>query len=298
MDTPEAVAVLTLRKQVAIASYVLAFLTAPTLAIGTPASQREGQLEQTVANVLPAAGYQSKVALGDSIIKLIHQGVLEPKKIEAVYAQRGSTPEELKNIYSGISHHPMRLTQKNASVYVTLLWALGLANQMSINEPSPLNGPSRFRFASTGGWRLGKEANGGVYFNKFPIVTLTATQEALVNRVARNTFRPCCNNSTFFQDCNHGSALLGLLTLGAAQGLGEDELYREALSFNAFWFPHNYIHTALYFKVIRGTEWRDVNARELMSEDFSSAQGWQANVARELEARGLLPQQSEADCNV
>ncbi len=38
---------------------------------------------------------------------------------------------------------------------------------------------------------------------------------------------------------NHGSALRGLLQLGASQGLSEEELYREALAFNSFWFPQN-----------------------------------------------------------
>jgi hypothetical protein len=99
---------------------------------------------------------------------------------------------------------------------------------MSTNKTSPVNGVSLFNLPSTGGWTLGKEENGGAYFNEFRIVELTPEQEALVTRIAKNTYRPCCNNSTFFQDCNHGSALLGLLELGASQGLTADELYQEA----------------------------------------------------------------------
>src|SRR3546814_2132150 len=76
---------------------------------------------------------------------------------------------------------------------------------MSANESSPMNGDSLYNFASTGGWTLGKEQNGGAYFNKFRIVELTPEQVALVTQVAKSTYRPCCNNSTFFQDCNHGS---------------------------------------------------------------------------------------------
>src|SRR3546814_19376416 len=93
-----------------------------------------------------------------------------------------------------------------------------------------MNGDSLYNFASTGGWTLGKEQNGGAYFNKFRIVELTPEQVALVTQVAKSTYRPCCNNSTFFQDCNHGSALLGLLHLGASQGLTENELYQAASS--------------------------------------------------------------------
>ncbi|MBI2319782.1 MAG: hypothetical protein HYU75_22980 [Betaproteobacteria bacterium] len=156
----------------------------------------------------------------------------------------------------------------------------------------------KLNYASTGGWNLGKEANGGAYFNRFSIVPLTAHQEALVVKVARHSFRPCCGNSTFFQDCNHGSALLGLLALGAAQGLSETELYREALAFNAFWFPNNYVHTALYFKAVRKIQWHDVDARRVMGADFSSASGWKKNVAGEWVRLGLLPAQGGADCDV
>ncbi len=279
-------------------SCVLALLTVPMLATAAPASESPRLFEEAMANAQPAGGYQSRVAFADSIVKLVQEGVIDPQKIEAVYARRGGIPARLKEVLSKPSQQPIMLTRETANVHVNLLWALGLANRMAANGESPLNGPKLFRFASTGGWRFGREANGGVYFNRFPIVELTAAQEALVTRVARNTFRPCCDNSTFFQDCNHGSALLGLLALGATQGLNEDELYREALAFNAFWFPHNYAHTALYFKAVRGTEWRDIDPREAMSANFSSASGWRANVATELGRRGLLPQQPGADCDV
>ena len=277
---------------------VLAFLAVPLLATAAfdPAGKR--LLEETAAIVLPAAGYQSKVVLGDSILNLVRGGVIQTDKLEAVYAQRGGIPEELKDALSKPSYRPILLTRKNAGVYVNLLWPLGLANQMAANNDSPLNGPSRLNYASTGGWNLGRETNGGVYFNRFSIVPLTAHQEALVAKVARHSFRPCCNNSTFFQDCNHGSALLGLLALGAAQGLNENELYREALAFNAFWFPDNYVHAALYLKAVRNIQWQDVDTREVMGAGFSSASGWRTNVANELSRRGLLPEQGGADCGV
>ncbi len=276
---------------------VLAFLAVPLAAAAAPDLARKRLIENAVANVIPVGGYQSRVVLGDSIIKLIKEGVIEPKKLEAIYAGRGGIPEDLRDALSGPSYRPIRLTGKNAGVYVNVLWPLGLANRMAANKFSPLNGPSRLTFASTGGWTLGREKNGGVYFNRFPVVPLTAHQEALVVKIARHTYRPCCNNSTFFQDCNHGSALLGLLALGAAQGLTETELYREALAFSAFWFPNSYVQTALYFRVVRNIEWRGVDAREVMGADFSSASGWRANVARGLVRHGLLPEQFGANCS-
>ena len=56
--------------------------------------------------------------------------------------------------------------------------------------------------------------------NRHRIVALSPEQEALAAAVAETVFQQaCCNNSTLYQDCNHGSAMLGLLELGAAQGL-------------------------------------------------------------------------------
>ncbi len=179
------------------------------------------------------------------------------------------------------------------------MWPLGLANYMSSNKESPVNSKSLFNFASTGGWNLGKEENGGAYFNQFNIVELTPEQEVLVTKIAQNTYRPCCNNSTFFQDCNHGSALLGLLQLGASQRLSEDELYREALAFNAFWFPHSYIQTALYFKAVESTDWDNVDPKVVMGKDFSTISGWSGTVAKKVSELDLVPQrQNGAGCGV
>lgn len=277
---------------------VLAFLAVPLLANAGPASEAARLYQGAAAQVLPAGGYQSKIALGDSIVKLTQAGVIDRNKLEALYAEGGGAPEELRIVLDQPSRRPIRLTAKNARLYVNLLWPMGLANRMAANSASPLNGPSRYRYASTGGWTLGRETNGGAYFNAFPIVELTAQQEALVTRVAQSSFRPCCNNSTFHQDCNHGSALLGLLALGAAQGLNEEELYREALAFNAFWYPEHYTHIALYFKAVKDIDWRNLDARTVLGVKFSSASGMQANVAKELQARGLLPVQNGTDCSV
>jgi hypothetical protein len=233
------------------------------------------------------------------VVKLVQNGVIDRNKFLAIYESRGGLPAELKDVLDSLSSKPILLTRQNANYYVNLLWPLGLANYISSNKKSPINGKSLFNFASTGGWNLGKEENGGAYFNKFKIVELTPEQEALVTKIAQNTYRPCCNNSTFYQDCNHGSALLGLLELGAAQGLSEDELYHEALAFNSFWFPHNYIQTALYFKAVKNTDWDKVNPKTIMGKDYSSIGGWYANVDAEVKKLGLVPQdRSGSNCGV
>jgi|GEM_PF-488984 len=254
---------------------------------------------EVTAKVLPEKGFQSKIRLGDSIVRLIENGVIDRGKFLAIYKDRGDLPSELNGVLDAPSIKPILLTRKNANYYVNLLWPLGLSNYMPSNKSSPVNGKSLFSFASTGGWNLGKEENGGAYFNKFKIVELTPEQEALVVKIAQNSYRPCCNNSTFFQDCNHGSALLGLLQLGAAQGLSEDDLYREALTFNSFWFPQNYIETALYFKAVKNTDWENVDPKLVMGKNFSTISGWSGTVAKKVNELGLVPQtKGGAGCGV
>lgn len=269
-----------------------------TFEANTPSSSNP-LFDEVTAKVLPEKGFQSKIVLGESILKLTDYGVIDREKLASIYEGRGEMPELIKNLLEQRADEPILLTKENANYYINFLWALGLSNYMRVNEESPVNGKSLFNFASTGGWSLGKEENGGAYFSKFRVVQLTIEQEQLVKRIAENTYRPCCNNSTFFQDCNHGSALLGLLELGAAQGLTEDELYREALAWNSFWFPHNYIQTALYFKAVKNVDWENVDPKVAMGKDFSTISGWDTNVQKELAARNLIPEvKGGAGCGV
>lgn len=265
---------------------------------GNTAHDNNSLLTEISEKVLPSKGFQSKIVFGDSVQKLIENGVIDKQKFEALYQNRGGLPPEIQKVLDGSSSSPILLTQENANFYINFLWPLGLANYMKSNETSPINGKSLFNFASTGGWTLGEKDNGGYYFNKFKIVTLTPEQEALVLNIAENSYRPCCNNSTYFQDCNHGSALLGLLQLGAAQGLSEQELYREALVFNSFWFPQNYTQIGLYFKAVKNTDWNKVDPKVVLGKEYSSYNGSQA-VTQELSRLNLLPQQKGgAGCGV
>lgn len=249
--------------------------------------------------VVPENGFQSKINLGNSVLKMVESGVIDKKKFEDLYKNRGKTPNGLKNILSETNNNPILLTAENSHLYLNLLWPLGLSNYMEGNKKSPVIGEHLFNFASTGGWTLGKAKNGGEYFNKLKIVDLSPEQEELAIKIAKNSYRPCCGNSAFFQDCNHGSALLGLLELGASQGLAEEELYKEALAFNSFWFPDTYIQTALYFKVMKSKNWDEVDPKIVLGKDFSSAAGFRKNINKKLQELDLLPKpKSGAGCGV
>ena len=256
--------------------------------------------EEATASVLPPAGYPSRIALNDSIVRLVRRGVLDRDKFLALRRQAGKTTDEFDDLLSEPSERPILLTRQNAGDYVNLLWPVGLANHIEGNADSPLFTVRLPTFASTAGWTLGKKEEGSPYFNGFPIVRMTTTEEALAIQVAKSIFRPCCDNSTFYQDCNHGSALFGLLQLGASQGLGEADLYREALAFNSFWFPDYYVRTALYFKIARKQAWNEVDPKEIMGKEFSALSSWQRNVQPALVAiPNLIPSpEGGANCGV
>lgn len=111
------------------------------------------------------------------------------------------------------------------------------------------------------------------HYSRHALVRLTPEQQALVQRVAGNIYRPCCDNPTSFPDCNHGMAMLGLLELMAANGTGEAEMYRVALRVNAYWFPDTYLTIAKYLAQ-QGKRWQDADPRELLGRDYSSASGY------------------------
>ena len=72
--------------------------------------------------------------------------------------------------------------------------------------------------------------------------------------------------------------------------MGDDELYREALAFNSFWFPDYYVRTALLFKVAKKTEWGDVDPRAALGFDYSALGPWQKNVGAPVaKVRDLIP---------
>lgn len=67
-----------------------------------------------------------------------------------------------------------------------------------------------------------------------------------------------------------------------------------------FWFPHNYIQTALYFKAVKNTDWENVDPKTIMGFDYSALGPWSRNVQAEVaKVPNLLPQTKDgAACGV
>jgi len=225
--------------------------------------------------ILPAKGFTLPVKWGDLGIKLTEAGVIDAEKFESLYNERGGIDTESKQLIFEAENNSLKITPDNSQVLLNLLWALGLGNKNDILEKGPMT-DQRYggadKFASTGGWTLAK-GDSMNHYSKHEFIVLTPEQQAIVERVSKNIYRPCCGNSTYFPDCNHGMAMLGLLELMASQNISEKDMYKYALQVNSLWFPDTYLNIAKYLK-IKKIDWDKTDPKELLGANFSSASGY------------------------
>lgn len=253
---------------------------------------------QIQAKVLPKEGYNLNIKWKDLGLKLVNYGVIDLDKFSQLYS---SSKPEIFDILTNNSNKLISINNDNGRFVLNVLWGFGLANKLKIMESSPIikSGYDISNFASTGGWTIGKEKNGGVYFNKFEILKLTQGQELLVKKIAENIFRPCCDNTTFFPDCNHGIALLGLIEIMAANNFSESDIYKAALAFNSFWFPDQYIKIAMYFEKIKDIKWENIDPKLVLSKEYSSGSGFMNNIDKPLkDAKINTDNKSGGGCGV
>lgn len=272
---------------------VLPFIKQPT-PTPNPTEQIVGTNE-----VLPDK-YNLGITFGDAIVKLVNTGAIDKKKFIGLYEGRNALTDEQKKLLDEVSNSEIVVTKENAGLLLNLLWPLGIANKTNVLSQGPMGTQYKNKvgnFASTGGWSLGKE-EGGKLFNRFSIVSLTPEQETIVTEIAQNIYRPCCGNSTYFPDCNHGAAMLGFIELAVAQGMSKDEIYKKALVLNSYWFPQTYVELATYFKAKKNIAWNNVDPKVVLGADYSSGQGYSA-ITKELQADGILPKvQGGGGCGV
>ena len=290
----------------ALASIKVSVSKGPLLVkiFGTVEERESKQFAKLQAAVLPENGAVLPIVWGDLGKKLVETGVIDSEKFEKVYENRGGLSEEDKRLLYGLDNVNLEINEENSGLLLNLLWALGLGNKNEILEKGPMadrpatevalpsdsksqvpNGTvpkardikdQRYggadKFASTGGWTLAK-GNSMDHYSKHSFVVLTAEQQAVVERVSKNIYRPCCDNSTYFPDCNHGMAMLGLVELMASQNISEKDMYKYALQVNSLWFPDTYLNIAKYLKV-KKIGWDKTDPKELLGANFSSASGY------------------------
>lgn len=242
------------------------------------ASQQAADDKEVVAlsaKVIPANGIELPVSWGDLGKQLVDKGVIDSAKFEAIYAKQGGLSEDGKKLLYTTDNKKITITQSNAPIVLNLLWALGLGNKNPILDNGPMTDP-KYKgaggFASTGGWSL-SNGDAMTHYSKHALIALTSSQQAIVERVSKGIYRPCCDNSTYFPDCNHGMAMLGLLELMASQGVSENDMYKYALAVNSYWFQNTYLTLAKYFAK-NGTPWEQVDPKTVLGKEYSSASGY------------------------
>lgn len=241
------------------------------------------------AALFPEEGVTLNARWGDIPRRLVEEGVIDLNKLKAA-AQRAGAPlteEQLKLLSEG-SDEPITVNAQNAYFLLNLLWALGLANNNTVLTQGPMAQRGWERaggYASTGGWTLGVRP-GPHYLASLDLLPLTPEQQAVVDEVAYNSYRPCCGNMTAFPDCNHGMAALALTELMAAQGASADEIFLALKRVSPFWFPKQYQYVATFFQR-QGQDWEDVDPRLVMGKDYSSIRGFK-QVAAWVQQQGGL----------
>ena len=150
-------------------------------------------------------------------------------------------------------------------------------------------------FVSTAGWIVA-QGNAMDHYSRYKFFDLTSEQQMLVDKISRGIYRPCCNNSTHFPDCNHGMAMLGLLELMASQGVSEEEMWRAALVVNSYWFPDAYVTLDAHMES-QSVAWQDVNPQEILGSSFSSSSGF-SKIASRVRTPGNGGSKSGSGCSV
>lgn len=243
-----------------------------------PANQDLNALQE---EVIPSDGVVLPVTWGDLGKQMVQTGIIDEAQFAALYAERGGLPQDMLALLDSSNNGQITMTSQNSGILLNLLWALGLGNKNPVLENGPMQNPQyggAGNFASTGGWTL-TQGKAMAHYDAHQFVTLTPSEQSLVASVAKNIYRPCCGNSVYFPDCNHGMAMLGLLELMASQGASEGQMYKTALAVNSYWFPDNYLTIAQYLQG-KGIDWKTVNPKDVLAANFSSSQGYAQIVAQ------------------
>jgi len=276
----------------------LAYILKPEinkLALKGKEAATKKQSENLFDEINPTKGFEISAKYGDLGPRMIESGVIDLEKFKQTYEKSAQplTKEQLEILTKG-SDKKIKIDRDNSYFLLNFFWAAGLANKSkALTEGDIVKyGEGQVgNFASTGGWSLSKTQPMD-YYAKSDLIPMTPEQESLVEKVAGNIYRPCCNNSTAFPDCNHGMALLSVLQLMSANGATEKQMFEAAKYYNAFWFPSNYYDLALYFKNSQGKSFRDVPAEIILGKDYSSASGW-SKVKKWLADKGIVEQPPE-----
>lgn len=277
----------------------------PVAAVESPEVDEAAALETArgfYEAINPAEGYAIPYAYGELGPQLLEAGAIDYDLFLLLYEQKGlPLTTEQQTILAAGSEETIVMTRENADFLLNFFWAVGLVNE----NPILLEGPMMKygegdvgRFASTGGWTIGLKSPVELYAS-VPLLSLTLDQQQRLDQVAQHVFRPCCNNPVYFPDCNHGMAMLGMLTLMASNDASVEAMFEAAKYANAFWFPQQTMDLAVLFQTVQQQSFAEIDGAVLVGENFSSGSGYQ-QVRSWLAGQGLIeqPPGSGSNCGV
>lgn len=228
------------------------------------AQQQETDMAKIMAQVNPAKGYTVAAHFTDMGPKMATAGVFDVTEFEQLYRQANQplNQQQLAILKQG-NDTPVVFNQANTYFLLNFFWAVGLSNKNPVLDSGPIQEYSKGKyenFASTGGWTLTKKRLSEIY-SKLPLIPLTNAQQKNLEEAAKAVYRPCCDNSTYFPDCNHGMAMLGLMELMASQDATIAQMLDAARFANAYWYPNQSLEQAIFFKSTSGKNYEDIDAR-------------------------------------
>ncbi|GBE22542.1 hypothetical protein BMS3Bbin01_01917 [bacterium BMS3Bbin01] len=268
---------------------VLMVVGAIVAAVSAPAppARWERSAPVTTATGLPVA-YAVPITFGDLGPRLVAAGVIDPERFTMATTGGRSLTADEQRILDGTFDGQFIVDASSAGFLLNFLWAAGLANDNPVLTSGRMASSGDIgRFAATGGWTVGTRPGTELYAS-IPLVTLSPTQQARLEAVADAVYRPCCDNPTSFPDCNHGMAMLGLLTVMASEDAPENAMLDAARWVSALWFPPQAAISGAYSDQADGQDWSSEDPAALLSRAQFSASG-QRKVAAVLASLGVLP---------
>lgn len=253
-----------------------------------PSNTTEGKkidFSRIAEQVYPAQGFVLPVKWSNAAKRLVDYGALNVSFMaNTLYsANQPLTNEELE-VLNGSSDNNVTLNSSNGIFTLYVLWALGINNKNKIISNGPImDYGNPYQYASTGGY----EQLGKLQLGNLSIINFNGTEQSIIETVASDVYRPCCDNSAIFPDCNHGAAQLGLIELMASQGSNATEIYGAIKEFDSFYYAQQYFDDALFFNITQNKTWNEIPANQILGYDFSSATGT-SNVYRYLLSSNAL----------
>ena len=258
----------------------------------TAEAKQKAEATKLYEQISPKSGYNLSVSYGSLGPQLLESGVISYDALSELYKNSGTslTADEIKALREG-SDQEIVITPENARFLLNFFWAVGLANNNPILTEGPMVQYSDGKvegFASTGGWGLATKPVTELYAS-LNLIPLTPEQQKLVEEVATQIYRPCCDNHTLFPDCNHGMAMLGIMELMASKGATSEQMLEAAKYINAFWFPQQTLETAMFLKMNQNVDFADADPKLVVGKELSSASGFKM-VHADLQSKGRLQQ--------